>query len=66
MKSEYRPSDIALALAKLSGETSLAAIERATYALCDLKSICENRKNTDYFRDLYALLERVTSETIYK
>lgn len=66
MKFESHPSDIALALAKLSGETRLAAIERATYALCDLKSICENRRNTDYYRDLYALLERVTSEAIYK
>lgn len=61
MNTEYRPSDIALALAKLSGETSLRAIERATYALLDLKTICE-RQRPDYFPDLYALLEKVTSE----
>lgn len=61
MNNEYRPSDIALALAKLSGETSLRTIERATYALFDIKTICE-RNESDYFRSLYALLEKVTSE----
>jgi len=60
MNTEYRPSDIAIALAKLSGEKNLRAIERATYALLDLKTLCE-RQRSDYFPDLYALLEKVTS-----
>lgn len=61
MKFEFYPDEIAAALAKLAGETDPEIIGNTTGALYDLKAICENRYNSDYFRDCYRLLERVAA-----
>lgn len=62
MKFEYFPGDIAAALAKIGGETDPEIIENAIGALYDLKAICENKYNKDYYRDFYRLLEKVTEK----
>lgn len=58
MKFEYFPADIAVAIAKIAGETDPEIIDSATGALYDLKAVCENRYNSEYYRDFYKLLEK--------
>lgn len=60
MKFEYFPAAIAAAIAKIAGETNPEIIDSATGALYDLKAICENRYNSEYYRDFYKLLEKFT------
>ena len=64
MRFEYFPADIAAALAEIAGMTDGETIENITGALYDLKAICENRYNAEYYRDLYRVLEKVTYATI--
>ena len=61
MKFKYYPDEIAAALAKLAGETDTEIVGNVGGALYDLKAICENRYNAEYFRDCYRLLERVAA-----
>lgn len=63
MKFEYFPGDIAVAIAKVAGETNPAIIDSATGALYELKAICENRYNNEFYRDFYKLLEKFTEVT---
>lgn len=64
MKFEYYPQDIAAALAEIAKETDPEIIENITGALYDLKAICENRYNKDYYRDMWRVLEKVAENTI--
>lgn len=64
MRFEYFPADIAAALAEIAGMTDGETIENIIGALYDLKAICENRYNAEYYRDLYRVLEKVTYTTI--
>lgn len=60
MKFKYYPDDIAAALASIAGVKDHSTIDAASGALYDLKSICENRYNSEYLRDFWRLLEAVT------
>lgn len=62
MKFEYFPADIVNALASVASETDPEILENATGAIYDLKAICENPYNSDYYKDLYRLLEKVTDK----
>ena len=68
MKFEYFPQEIAAALIDIAHvddeptEGNKTMYENTISALYDLKAICENRYNADYYRDFYKLLERVTEE----
>ena len=63
MKFEYLPMEIAEALAKLANVTDKETIEDATGALYDIKAICENRYNSEYWRTFWKVLEALTSCT---
>lgn len=64
MTFNYFPADIAAALAGIAGITDGDTIDNITAALYNLKAICENRYNAEFYRDLYRTLERVTYTTI--
>ena len=64
MKFNYYPSDISAALAEIAGVEDASTIENVTGALYDLKAICENRYNSDYWRDFWRVLESVCSATV--
>lgn len=57
----YYPDEIAAALAKAAKEVYPENIESAVKALYDLKAICENELNSDYYRTFYKLLEAFTA-----
>ena len=64
MAFDYFPDDIAAALARIAGITDGDTIDSITGALYNLKAICENRYNAEFYRDLYRILEKVTYTTI--
>lgn len=61
MKFEYFPGDIAAALCEYIGETDPAIIDNIDTVLYQLKAICENRYNSEFYRDFYKTLERFTA-----
>lgn len=62
MQFDYYPGEIAAALCGYIGETDTAVIDRIDSALYQLKAICENPYNSDYYADLYRALERFTEK----
>lgn len=60
MKFEYFPGDIIAAIVKLTGETDPEIIDNCDTALYQLKAICENRYNSEFYRDFYKQLEKLT------
>lgn len=60
MKFEYFPDEITAAIIKATGETDTNIINNCIGALYDLKAICENRYNAEYYRDFYRQLEKLT------
>jgi hypothetical protein len=62
VKFEYYPDEIAAAIAEAAGEVNPEIIENSSGALYDLKAICENHYNDDYYRDFYKLLEKFTAQ----
>ena len=56
MKFKYFPDEIATALCKYTNTTDKETYENCVGALYDLKAICENRYNAEYFRDMYRVL----------
>lgn len=62
MKFEYFPDEIITALAKIGKIENSDLIENAIGGLYDLKAICENKYNSDYYRDTYKFLEIVTKK----
>ncbi len=60
---KYYPNEIAETLCKLSGEAvTEKVIEECTETLYQLKAIAENPYNSDYYRTLYKVLEKVTEK----
>ncbi len=58
---QYYPQEIAETLCKLAdGEADGKPVEECTEALYQLKAIAENPYNSDYYRTLYKVLERLT------
>ena len=68
MEFLYYPDEIASALYKLASdqdfndytETQRQEVEQITDCLYQLKAICENKYNNDYYRTFYKCLERIT------
>lgn len=58
MKFKYFPDEITTALCKYTNTTDKETYENCVGALYDLKAICENRYNAEYFRDMYRVLEK--------
>ena len=58
MKFEYFPDEIATALCEYTNVTDKEIYDNCIGALYDLKAICENRYNAEYFRDMYKVLEK--------
>lgn len=62
MKFEYYPDEIAAALADVAGELgNYGFVDSVTEAIYQLKAICENELNSDFYRDFYRLLEQFTA-----
>lgn len=59
MKFEYFPDEIAVAIVKATGETDAEIYSNCVCALYELKAICENGYNAEYYRDFYKQLERL-------
>ena len=58
MKFEYFPDEIATALCEYTNITYKGVYDNCVGALYDLKAICENKYNAEYFRDMYRVLEK--------
>lgn len=58
MKFEYFPDEIAIALCEYTHITDKEIYDNCIGALYDLKAICENRYNAEYFRNMYRVLEK--------
>ena len=58
MKFEYFTDEIATALCEYTNITDKETYDNCISALYDLKAICENRYNPEYFRDMYRVLEK--------
>lgn len=63
MKFEYYPDEIANALLRHTNMSKEEAIDDVTGALYDIKAICENRYNSEYWRTFWKVLEALTSCT---
>ena len=60
MKFTYYPAEITNAICKKIGEADKAKITDIIDAVYQLKTLCENEYNSDYYRTFYKALEELT------
>ena len=58
MNFKYFPDEIATALCEYANITDKETYDNCIGALYNLKAICENRYNAEYFRDMYKKIKK--------
>lgn len=63
MKFEIHPTDLAVELCKIAGCKDWFDTNQVISYLYNLKTICENKHNDDYYRTFWKILEKIVQNT---